>query len=421
MPRAARRTVPGLAGWAVLLLVTFAIGARYHPGYPAGDWWPPLHATRRALTPALLPPLLAGAVAVWLVPRWFARLGWRPLLVASFGVATAWAVLLALSDGWRSLSAPIASRYDYLAAVPGVGSDPVGWLGRFTELVPTLPTHPSAHPPLLVLLLWGLDQVGLGGAGVAAAVCIGAGASAVVAVLVTLKILGSEPLARRAAPFLVLAPFALTVATSFDAVFAGMAAWGVAVLAIATHHRSVAIGLAAGVLLASVLYLNYGLVVVGSLVIAVAALRWVPRVALGAVAGGLAVLALFTAAGFWWFEGIGATHARWSASHGGNRPYGYTVFGNLAVYAILVGPATAAALGWARERALWALGGAAIVAVLALDLAGVTRGEVERIWLPLAPWAVLLTAALPARWLRPALLGQVLTAVAVQGLWDLRW
>ena len=146
-----------------------------------------------------------------------------------------------------------------------------------------------------------------------------------------------------------------------------------------------------------------------------------PRVALAAVAGGLVVITLFTAAGFWWFDGVAATHVVWSASHGGNRPYGYTVLGNLAVFAVLVGPATAAAAGWVRHRALAALGGAALVAVLALDVAGVTRGEVERIWLPLAPWAVVLTAALPARWVRPALLAQVLVAVAVQLMLRLSW
>lgn len=410
-----------LAGWAGLIVVTFAIGAVYHPGYPGGDWLPPLHATRQAFEPGVLAALTLGLAGAMLLPRWFDRLAWRPLLAASFAVAVTWAILLALSDGWRALSAPVANRYDYLAALPGVGSDPLGWLGRFTELVPTLPTHPSAHPPLPVLLLWVLDRAGLGGAGWAAAVCIGAGTSAVVAVLVTVRVLGGEPLARRAAPFLVLAPFALTVATSFDALFGGVAAWGVAVLAIAMQRRSTAAGMAAGVLLAAVLYLNYGLVVVGALVVAVAALRWVPKVALAAVAGGGAVLVLFTAAGFWWFEGVAATHARWSASLGGNRPYGYTVFGNLAVYGLLVGAATVAAVGWLRERVLVALGAAALTAVLALDIAGITRGEVERIWLPLAPWSVVVTAALPARWVRPALVAQVVTAVAVQGFLDLKW
>jgi hypothetical protein len=416
-----RRSGVWLVVWTLVVVVAFVIGVLAHPGYPAGDWLPPFHATRRALTTGVLPALVVGVVGACLLPRAFDRLAWRPLLAATFAGATGWAVLLAISDGWGRLVTPIATRHDYLAAVPGVGSDPIGWLDRFTELIPTLPTHPSAHPPLPVLLMWGLDRIGIGGAGWAAASCIGVGASSVVAVLITVRVLGGEELARRAAPFLVLAPFALTVATCFDALFAGITAWAVAALAIAFERRSTVIGLAAGVLLASVLYLNYGLVVAGALAVAVAMLRWVPRVALAAVAGGVGVIMAFTMAGFWWFDGVAATHAEWSASLGGNRPYGYTVLGNLAVFAVLVGPATAAAAGWVRQRVLVALGGAALIAVLALDVAGVTRGEVERIWLPLAPWAVVMTAALPDRWVRPALLAQVLVAVAVQLMLRLSW
>ena len=419
--RGTRWGTVGLATWALIVLVAFTIGAVFHPGYPEGDWLPPLHATRRALQGGVVPALVVGIAATFLLPRWCDRLSWRHLLAVTFGGATAWAVLLAVSGGWRGLVAPISSRYDYLAAVPGVGSDPVRWLDEFAELVPTLPSHPSAHPPLPVLLMWGLDRVGLGGPEIAATVCITAGASSVVAVLITARVVGGEAVARRAAPFLVLAPFALTVATSFDALFAGFAAWAVATLAIAFDRRSVVIGVCAGMLLVSVLYLNYGLVVLGALAIAVAVLRWVPKVALAAVAGGLLVLTVFTAAGFWWFDGVAATHAVWSASHGGNRPYGFTLLGNLAVFAVLVGPAPAAAAGWLRQRGLAALGGAALVGVLALDVAGVTRGEVERIWLPFAPWAVVVTAALPARWVRPALVAQVLLAVGVQWMLRLRW
>jgi hypothetical protein len=233
--------------------------------------------------------------------------------------------------------------------------------------------------------------------------------------------LGSERLARRAAPFLALAPFALTVATSMDALFAGVAAWGVAALAVASARCSLALGLVAGALLACVLYLNYGLVVVGALAIAVAVLRPVPRVLAAAVGGGLLVVALFTAAGFWWFDGVAATADRWAAGTGSERPYAYTLLGNLAVFGVLTGPATAAASGWVRQRVLVVLAGAALVAVVALDVSGVTRGEVERIWLPLAPWAVVLTAALPRGWVRPALVAQVLVAVVVQAMLRLSW
>ncbi len=416
-----RRSLLALGGWALVVLAAFVIGAVAHPGYPDGDWLPPLHARQRALAPGVLGAAAFAAAAVWLLPGLFRRLRWRVLLLVCWLVAMSWAVLLAASDGWRALAAPMATEHEYLAALPGVGSDPLSWLRRFAELVEGLPTHAAGHPPLPVLVVWALDRIGLMGPGPVAALCIAVGASSVVAVLVTVRTLGTEQLARRAAPFLALAPFALTIATSMDALFAGVAAWGVAALAVASARCSLALGVVAGALLACVLYLNYGLIVVGALAIAVAILRPVPRVLVAAIGGGLVVVALFTVGGFWWFDGVAATSSRWSTGTGSQRPYAYTLLGNVAVFGVLVGPATAAAVGWARQRVLVVLAGAALVAVVALDVSGVTRGEVERIWLPLAPWAVVLTAALPRGWVRPALVAQVLVAVAVQAMLRLSW
>ena len=57
-------------------------------------------------------------------------------------------------------------------------------------------------------------------------------ATTALAVLVTLRALGAEAVARRAAPFLVLGPAAVFMAVSADAVFAAVAAWGLAALAV---------------------------------------------------------------------------------------------------------------------------------------------------------------------------------------------
>ena len=78
----------------------------------------------------------------------------------------------------------------------------------------------------------------------------------------TLRRLGAEDVARRAAPFLVLAPAAIWVAVSADAVFAAVAAWGLAALAVAsppTGPTAVAGGRAAGLLLGLLPLLSYGL------------------------------------------------------------------------------------------------------------------------------------------------------------------
>ncbi len=59
--------------------------------------------------------------------------------------------------------------------------------------------------------------------------------------------------------------------------------------------------------------------------------------------------------------------------------------------------------GASRPRLPVLLAGVALVGVLALALSGVTRLEVERIWLPFARWTVTLCAGLPSsrqrRWL----------------------
>lgn len=426
VPLARRGRLPGssahwVAGWAVLVAACFTVGLLAHPGYPSTNWIPPLHGHPRSMPPTILVPLAVGLAAVMVLPRLARSLSWPALLVTGWAGAAAWAVSLAVVDGIEALSAPMATEHEYLAALDGIGSDPGRWLAGFADLVVDLPTHAAGHPPLATLMFWLLDAVGLSGPGWAAALCIAAGASAVPAVLVTLATTTGQGTARAAAPYLVLAPFALTVATSADAVFLGVSAWGVALLALAGVRRSVPLAVGAGALLGATLYLNYGLIVVGALAVAVLVLRWSPRVLVAAATACLGVVALMTLSGFWWLDGVAATAGRWSDGTGSDRPYLFTIIGNLAVLALLVGPATAAALPRLRRGALAVLVGAGAVAVLALDLAGVTRGEVERIWLPLAPWLVMACAALPARWLRPALLAQLVVALAVQGLVELSW
>jgi hypothetical protein len=50
-----------------------------------------------------------------------------------------------------------------------------------------------------------------------------------------------------------------------------------------------------------------------------------------------------------------------------------------------------------------------------------SKGEVERIWLPFVPWLLVLCALLPGRWRRLTLALQVLTALLVQHLLVTGW
>ncbi len=82
--------------------------------------------------------------------------------------------------------------------------------------------------------------------------------------------------------------------------------------------------------------------------------------------------------------------------------------------AVLVGPATAMAATARRPRVPALLAAAALVGVLALAFSGVTRLEVERIWLPYAPWIVTLCAGLPRDSQRVWLAANAICALAFQ-------
>jgi hypothetical protein len=59
-----------------------------------------------------------------------------------------------------------------------------------------------------------------------------------------------------------------------------------------------------------------------------------------------------------------------------------------ACFAIALGPAIAVALARLRDRRAWLLVGAALLAVAAAAFSGMSKGEVERIWLPFAAWVL---------------------------------
>ncbi|MCP2337646.1 hypothetical protein [Actinomadura rupiterrae] len=341
-----------------------------------------------------------------------------------------WAVVLAVSDGGGALARPLDAPTEYPAGLAAVGGDPSGWLRTFTAELYRYPTHVRGHPPLPTLVFWALHAAGLHGTVWAALLIIGVGASSAVAIALTLKVLAGEQVARRALPFLVLSPLALWIATSMDAFFLGVGAWGVAFLAL----RRPVIG---GLLLGALPYLSYGLL---PLLAVPSAVLWITRPQVRfwiAMAAGFAVIPVaFTLAGFWWPDGVHATLDTYLVSGGSaRRSYWYFLVADIAVLGILTGPVVAyvlpsllkrvtvfrgKGLKALRDEPVLLLAAAALLAVLSLDVAGVTKGEVERIWLPFAAWLLPAASVLraPARgWLS----AQVLTALLVQALVLSEW
>lgn len=368
--------------------------------------------------------LLAAAATAW-GPGLAARLRWSALLAAAWAAGAAWAVSLAAGDGWRALPAPLRSRYEYLAAVDRVQAAPGGFLRTFTDLdvLRHYPTHVKGHPPGFVLLLAGLDDVGLGGARVAAVLVIAVGALVAPAALVAVCAVADEGAARAAAPFLALTPAAVWVATSADAFFAGVSAVGVMLAALAVTaapgRRRAALALGAGLVLGGALHLSYGIAPLGLLVAVL--LVWRRAWSAGALmaAGVLAVGGAFTAAGFFWVDGLQATKTLYDAGVASRRPYADFLVIDLAAFGVALGPAAVAGLVRLRDRRVWVLAGGAVAVVLAALLSGLSRGETERIWLPFVPWVLVGTAALGAsrRWLALQLLVGLTVQATVRSPW----
>jgi hypothetical protein len=387
------------------------------------------------------PPLLAGwdphvgpgtpiaLVTALLVvlhgPRVAEGAPWGRLLAGAWAVAFAWTFALALVDGWqRGVAGRLTTRDEYLHDVPRVGSVPE-MLRTFSDHILTnqdvfWTTHVGAHPPGAFLVFVVLDRVGLGG-GAAGLFVILVGSSACVAVAVALRALGAADVARQTLPFGVLFPGAVWVGVSADGMFAAALAWGVALLAVGSAgsgRRAAVAAPAGGVLLGCALYLSYGLALGMLLPVAVAVLTRAWRAAaLGIVGVGL-VVAAFTAAGFWWFTGFADVRVIYAASIAQSRPYAYFVWANLAAVAVAAGPAVVA--GLRRLRRLPAtpalLTVAALAAIALADLSGMSKAEVERIWLPFVVWLVPACALLPRSQVRWWLAAQALLALAVNHL-----
>jgi len=407
-----------LAVYAGLIVVAHLLGtALAASGQRLALGAPPLFGELEPrISIRIVPAVLIAATVVAWGHRAAFRLSWKGLLWASFVGAAVWAVALAAADGWGALTAPMANPLEAFAFLPHAG-DLTDFVNSFTSRIAGFPIHVQGHPPGLVVLLGALKAIGLTAPGIVAALYIATGASVVPAVLVAAKSVSGEDLARTAAPWLVLAPFAVWIATSADALYAGVAAWAVALIISADPDRWLK-ALGGGVLFGCALFLTYGAAALAVVPAAVALARRNLKPLLYAGAGASLVVLLFALFGFWWPEGLMATRVQYYAGIGGLRPYPYFLIANLAALAIACGPA--AIRGMIRTEAPFDKGRllflSALVAVAAANLSGLSKGEVERIWLLFTPWLVLAAAWIGPQVRRWWLGASAATAIAVQAL-----
>ncbi|MDT5221756.1 MAG: methylthioxylose transferase [Mycobacterium sp.] len=359
--------------------------------------------------------VLALGTVLW-GPTVAQRLSWRLLAVGTWATACGWAFSLAMIDGWRrGFADRLTTRDEYLHEVPGVADIPATLRTFSSRIVDYQPhswtTHVSGHPPGALLTFVWLDRLGLHGGAWAGLLCLLAGSSAAAAVIVAVRTLADEATARRAAPFVALAPTAIWVAVSADAYFAGVAAWGIALLALAVHgtvRYPALVGAAAGLVLGWGILLSYGLVLMGlpALAVLISAADWRPALrALGpAVLSAVAVAVTFAASGFNWFDGYNLVQQRYWQGVAKDRPFQYWSWGNLADVVCSIGLGSLAGLSQAFDKAairrrsgFGLLLLAALAAIVCADLSMLSKAETERIWLPFTIWLTAAPALLPVR------------------------
>ena len=402
-------------------------------------------------TPLTVLCLLLGL----LLQRRAPRLAWGHLLLAGWLLALAWMVSLVMIDGLaKGWTTVLTNPNEYLRDLPRIGS-PLEFLRTFTDFIAfggdvtgdnAWTTHVAAHPPLATLLFWALDVVGLGGGFWAGLLCILVSSAAAVGLPVVLRELGAPDAARRMVPFAALLPGAVWMAVSADGLFAGVAIGG---LALACRGANLAHGrprlgssLAGGVLLGAAVYLNYGLVLFGLVVLAAVVvtargvgLCAVLRPWLVSTAGVALVAVAHTAAGFNWLEGLARLRVRYYQQTASDRPYSYFVWANLAAWLVAWSPLLAYGivraaqvllrsrrLGWTQDVVVALLSTAGTAAALVADLSAMSKAETERIWLAFGAVALLALGLVRSR--DAAAVALVLVAgwaVLVNSLLDTGW
>jgi hypothetical protein len=344
------------------------------------------------------------------------RLPWRALPWVAWATSCAWAFSLAMIDGWqRGFAGRLTARHEYLRQVPTVTDLPEA-VRTFASRIPDFQpnswiTHVSGHPPGALLTFVWLDRIGLGGGAWAGLLCLLVGSSAAAAIAVAVRALNDENTARLAAPFVAVAPTAIWVAVSADGYYAGVAAWGIALLALAARRMvrwPMVAAAGSGVLLGWGVFLNYGLALIGlpAVAVLIAAVDWrsAVRASVPAVLAALAVVGVFAVAGFWWFDGYTLVQERYWQGIANDRPFQYWSWANFASVVCAIGLGSVAGIGRAfdipalkRRSGLHLVVLAALLAIVFADLSMLSKAETERIWLPYTVWLTAAGALLPPR------------------------
>ncbi len=384
--RALQRTAPEIYLGAAPL-----VGRNFRDGW---DW--------RFSPTQLIAAALVGVVAASWWSGWWLRVHARLVVAASAIGAGLFAVVLALTDGRDGLLFGAADESEYfanLSKTPEAGRFVSGFLRRIS----VYSVHVRGHPPGFTVLLKFIDAIGLQGVWPVVGLSLLGTMLVPIGVLVTVRTIVDDDAMRRSAPFLIVAPYAIWMMTSADALYTGVGACSIALIIAGTRStgwRSSLYGLTGGLLLGADLYGTYLVAVLFVVPVVGLVASWrshrpgTVTAGIAAMVGGLVVVGLYKWSGFWWFDGVDQTKREYWAGSAQFRLWGYFGIANLIAAVIALGPATVVGAWRLRNRGLWLLVGAGLVALSISHFSQYTKGEVERIWLLFYPWIALAGAGL---------------------------
>jgi len=322
------------------------------------DAAPFLGTNRWNVAPAsLLAPLVAVAVLFVAARGWWDRASWPIVLLTGYLAGLMWTVALAIVNGAQGLYGPA--------------------------------NHPGEPPGPALVLRW-IHRAGVTDPLAVGLLLTAGGALLVPLVLVAMRNGCGDLEARRYLPVVALAPYAIWVAASLDALVVVLVAAMVTAGAWASDHRRTgpkagAGAITAGLLLGSAAMFSFAVPWMGfSLVCLYFARR---RAALNFLTGlgALVPVGVAQLLGFRWVDGLLAAQDE--------RPVTWWGVLSLAVLLLVAGPALVASLRKMRNTPGWPFLVGAGAAVLSTVLAGLARGGVEHAWLMFFPWLTVAATA----------------------------
>ncbi len=427
---AGARALPVLALTATAMTIAAGLVLQLVAGVTLGSALPPfLMAWHPQARWPLLVAIVVAAALVGLVPRAVDRVR-SAALFAALAYAGALALGLAVNvarlgtAGWshvfeRGPGGAFEARFEYLPSLRYLDGGVAGYVRHFAALLPDLSTHVKGNPPgpLVVMHLLGIDTPAR-----LTVACIGLGALCAPLAYGLGRELGGERRGRVAAALTIFSPSCVLFGvTSVDYAFAAVGMIGAWLLV----DRRPSARTAGCVAVAVGSFLSWVLLAIPVWAVLCLLIRDGRRAALRAGAGALAaILGLtFLLHLVWGYDPLAVLRALGPIYAGGmasQRPYWFWLFGSPAAFLAMLGaPVAWSAVRASARREPAALALAAVILVSAV--AGFTKAETERIWLPFVPLVCVAAASVRVRRLVPVLALLATQAIVIELLFNTTW